>query len=140
MGNFFSGIIVRMIGVGIIALVLGGFVWHYKNLQAEAAKVPGLEAQLVDVGQRATALAKRNAAIIRARSETEKDLSEKLKTKDLMIVEIKRISKNVEAATNPVCFPSPDDRRVRNDAVRGLFGAEQVGAPTAMPASSSPTQ
>lgn len=106
---------------GIAALVVGLYVYswvsHYHHLEAQAAKVPALEAFMAKSKQA-------DADRIKA----DQALSTWEAAKGDILATIRKSMKNAPIQTNPVCFPTADDRRLRNDAFDKLLPAPAVPA------------
>lgn len=118
----------RLYAAGALVVVLGLGAWHYMALRAEAAKVPQLEATLADADRRVLAAAERMQELEDARIKAEEDLTTWQTAKDEIIRTVRLEGRRASASVNPVCAPSADDRRVRNDALARLV-ADPVGEP-----------
>ncbi len=105
----------------IAALVVGLYVYswvsHYHRLEAEAAKVPALEAFMAKSIQADKDRVAADAALTTWQT-----------AKADILGQIRKSMKNAPIQTNPVCFPTADDRRVRNDAFDKLLPAPAVPA------------
>lgn len=96
-------------GALIVVMVLGGittFYLHYEHLQSEAAKVPVLEQRVADYAKADIDRQKVDAA-----------LSTWQNAKTDILTTIRKGMAHAPIAVNPVCAPSDDDRRVRNEAL-----------------------
>lgn len=102
------------------ALLLGGataFYLHYEHLQSEAAKVPVLEQRVADY-----------AKADEDRQKVDLALSTWQNAKSDIISTIRKGMSHAPVAVNPVCAPSDDDRRMRNEALARVL-PEPAGTP-----------
>lgn len=99
---------------GIATLVIGiyaaSWLHHYHQLETDAAKVPGLTAQIT-VMQKAD----------KDRQAADAKLTSWQDAKADIIANIRKGMRNAPIETNPVCLPTADDRRVRNEALDKLL-------------------
>lgn len=132
--------LLKLGGFAAGAIAIFAFVVYFQHLRAEAAKVPALQATITQQNDRADKLATKMAAVDAARSASDKALSDWQNDVKTPILEaIRKAGKNAVASTNPVCRPSPDDRKLRNDSWSALLGAGQGGKATPVPAASGPS-
>lgn len=132
--------LLKLGGLAAGAVAIFTFVVYFQHLRAEAAKVPALQATITQQNERAGALATKMAAVDAARSASDKALSDWQNDVKAPILEtIRKAGKNAAASTNPVCRPSPDDRKLRNDAWQSLLGSGQGGKATTVPAAPNPS-
>lgn len=100
-----------------IAIYVMSWVSHIRHLESEAAKVPALEAFMA-----------KSIQADKDRAAADRALSTWQGAKSDILATIRKSMKNAPIQTNPDCFPSADDRRVRNDAFDKLLPAPAVPA------------
>lgn len=114
----------------VIAAGIGIFYMHYRAISAEAAQVPALTARIADDDKRASDLSTKLAQADAARTEADHALTLWQTGKADIINAVRKEGRRAAASTNPVCAPSPDDRKLRNDALVHLVGTQQPGSAT----------
>lgn len=112
-------------GVAILAALLAAN--HYKNLRAEADKVPELEKQISNMEIQAQDALASYLSAEAGRKDAESRLTDWQTVRNDMVASIRRELRNAPVATNPVCAPSDDERRMFNDAIAAL----SLGKPSA---------
>lgn len=131
----------KLILYGILLLAvtgtLGGFIWHYRHISAEAAKVPLLEEQIKSANARATDAAEQLAINNTRHDRVDTLLSEWQGTKNEILRNLRNLPRPA-VATLAQCAPSVADRRVRNDAISAVLGTGPAGSPTPLSPGSSP--
>lgn len=141
----------KFVGLSVAALALAGTVWYavssYEHLKAEAAKVPGLEAQVsslsgqikTDDARVASALADMKIAQAQ-RDQAIQDLKTWQGLQTSIDQTLQRITDASKASTTPVCLPTDDERGVWNSSVAALVSADAgnrpAGASGAVPSAS----
>ena len=136
----------KLIGVAVLAAMIGMFIWHYRTISAEAARVPALTRQVSDLQHQAAdndaRASKAALALIAAEAERKQaveDLGKWTDTKAQIDTTIEEMNRHANASTNPVCAPSAGERQLWNDALAKLTadaGAGQAGTAGQVPASS----
>ena len=117
-------------GVAILAALLAAN--HYKNLRAEADKVPELEKQISNMEIQAQDALASYLSAEAGRKDAESRLTDWQTVRNDMVASIRRELRNAPVATNPVCAPSDDERRMFNDAIAALT-IRNPNAETGMP-------
>jgi hypothetical protein len=111
------------------AAVLGFFVisWFsaYNDMKAKAALVPGLEATITARDAVIGAMKQADAD----RAAADKRLSDWQHSKDQILAAIRKGMSNAPVHTNPICAPTDDDRRVRNEALDKLLAVPAPAVP-----------
>jgi hypothetical protein len=126
-------------GLLLIGLLTAGGIWlhHYHILEEKAAQYDTLKASFEDQNNR---LAKAMVTIhdneIAARQAAD-DLRVSTADRASLFAALRKGMANAAVATNPVCFPSDDERGVRNKALEryapGPGGRGAVGGVPAVP-------
>lgn len=111
----------RLGAVGAAVLGLFLVLSHYQNLRAEAAKVPELEKQISNMEIQAQDALASYLSAEAGRKEAEARLTDWQTVRNDVVASIRRELRNAPVATNPVCAPSDDERRMFNDAVAAIF-------------------
>lgn len=113
---------------GLAALAIGIYVaaWfgNYRHLEAEAAKVPALKEAVAARDGLISAMKKADAD----RAKADADLSAWQASARDILAQIRKGMKNAPIQINPVCWPSDNDRRLRNDAIDQLLPGPAVPA------------
>jgi hypothetical protein len=111
---------------GAAALVIGwkvmAFVNHYHVIEAKAAQTDALVKANADLTAKAKAFDLRLAAVRDKQAQAEKDrdqaraaLGQGDKDRAAYMAMLKGALENAAVRTNPLCWPSDGDRRLRND-------------------------
>jgi hypothetical protein len=122
----------RLGAIGAAALGVFLIVIHYQNLRAEAAKVPELEKQISDMEIQAQDALASYLSAEAGRKSAEARLTDWQTVRNDVVASIRRELRNAPVATNPVCAPTDDERRMFNDAVSAIF-AGNAGSEIRMP-------
>ena len=124
------------------AVVIGGLtIWgvswlnHYHDLQDKAARTEKAEGQIKDFTTRLDKAVAAKAAADKERDKARAQLAQADADRATYFNMLKEGLKNAAVRTNPVCWPTDADRRVRNEAPgRFIPGFGTVGAGGGLPA------
>lgn len=120
-------------GLAVAAAIAWGALWlhNYHVLQAKAALADGLTAQLSDEHSRLDKALGAQKDAERDRDEARKVLAMSDADRAAYFAMLaKRMPANAPIRTNPLCLPSDDDRRLRNEATAKFvpgFGSTGIG-------------
>lgn len=131
-------LIAKVVGVlALVALATWG-VYRVKAAFAAEAELPKVQAQLAGVAKRADDLNKRLIYVDGQRVAYEKSQArwDALKGEVLDTLEAGLLHSPVR--TNPACRPTLTDRKLFNDALRSLRGADSSRSESRVPGSPSP--
>ena len=120
-------------GALVAVLAIGAAYIHYRALEADAARVPGLEQRVASDDSRAGALAAQLAAANAARDSADRALTAWQAGKTDIIDAIEKEGHHATAATDAHCAPGDADRKLRNDALARLTGLGQAAGAARMP-------
>lgn len=117
--------------LGALAAAIMGFfivswVSDYNDMKAQASRVPGLEAAISAKDAVITAMRKADAD----RTEADKKLSDWQHSKDQILAAIRKDMNNAPVHVDPICAPTDDDRRVRNEALGKLLAVPAPAVPS----------
>ena len=119
--------ILRGLAVLGILLVLGAFIWHYKSISDEAARVPGLVAAndaMVKQHARDDAEAAKAALQIVANEAARKVSLEDYHRWDTFKTslgnDLEGLLRHEPITTDPGCLPTPADRKLWNESTNRL--------------------
>lgn len=113
------------LGAAALGFLTLSAIHNYNTLKTEAARVPGLEATISAKDAVITAMQKADAD----RTEADKKLSDWQHSKDQILAAIRRGMSNAPIHVDPVCAPTADDRRVRNEALSNLLAVPGTAVP-----------
>ena len=123
----------KLAGAVALILALGAAYAWWHHLQAEAALVPQLSQRIASDDARANALATRLAQIDAARVSAEHTLALWQADKSLALQSLEKEGQHASAHTNPVCFPTPAERGLRNAALGRLTRLDETGSAASVP-------
>jgi hypothetical protein len=123
----------RLAGALALILALAGAYAYWHRLKAEAALVPQLSSRIASDDARANALATRLAQVEQARAASDRALARWQAAKSLALQSLEKEGQHASAHTNPVCFPTPAERGLRNAALGRLAGFGEAGSAASVP-------
>lgn len=100
-----------------VGIYVAAWVGHYRHLESEAAKVPALKEAVASRDGLISAMKKADADRVKA----DADLSAWQASAADILAKIRKGMKNAPIQVNPICWPSDNDRRMRNDAIDQLL-------------------
>jgi hypothetical protein len=100
-----------------VGIYLAAWFGHYRRLESDAATVPALKEAVAARDGLIFAMKKADAD----RAKADSDLSAWQASAADILAQIRKRMKNAPIEINPLCWPSDNDRRVRNDAIDQLL-------------------
>lgn len=129
--------------IALGAAALGAYLYFgpyrtYEHMKAQAALVPGLQAQVQSLSAQAKANDDRAGEISRQLDaerakydQAEKDIGAWKDLKDSLDKPLAEMSKNASASKNAICLPSLAERQLWNATLAALTAANPAARPAA---------